>query len=269
MNFTAIAGSVLPRAICSAGSNRVATKRLSSASLRVKSSRRISKQSSRAGKNRRDRCVILLRQSSQRFTRLRPCWNLALMICRATATVRDNSDMFSPLHDDTDIRRKAVFADTHWSVVLSAGQGNNRDAAQALEQLCRTYWSPLYVYIRRRGYESHDAQDLTQEFFARLLEKNYLGVSNQQRGRFRTFLIAALNHFLANEWDRTKAEKRGGKVQFISLDAKTAEDCFVKDIIPDASAERLFERRWAITLLDQVLAKLREEMVAAGKEGVF
>src|SRR5437016_9005201 len=117
------------------------------------------------------------------------------------------------------------FATTHWSVVLAAGQVISPEAEAALENLCRTYWYPLYAYVRRQGHGPHDAQDLTQGFFARLLEKNYLGAVEREKGKFRSFLLASLNHFLANERDRNRAAKRGGGKPLISLD-DTAENLF-------------------------------------------
>jgi RNA polymerase sigma-70 factor (ECF subfamily) len=161
------------------------------------------------------------------------------------------------------------FADTHWSVVLMAGSNRSAEVAAALEQLCRTYWHPLYCYVRRRGFEMHDAQDLTQEFFARLLARNDLCAVNPAKGKFRSFLLASMNHFLANEWDRVKAAKRGGNCTFISLDDGTAETCYLAEAVIDPSAERMFERRWAVTMLDQAFVRLREECAAAGKADLF
>src|SRR6266550_3753205 len=116
-----------------------------------------------------------------------------------------------------------MFTTTHWSVVLAAGKGESKEADRALETLCRTYWWPLYAFVRRRGYAAHDAQDLTQEFFARLLEKNYLSAVDRNKGKFRSFLLASLEHFLANEWRNAHAQKRGGEFAFVSTDAESAE----------------------------------------------
>ena len=110
-----------------------------------------------------------------------------------------------------------MFATTHWSVILAATRSDTTRAQAALARLCQAYWYPLYAYVRRRGYEAHDAQDLTQEFFARLLEQNWLAQADRERGRFRTFLLAALSHFLANEWDKARTQKRGGGVQIVPL----------------------------------------------------
>ena len=118
---------------------------------------------------------------------------------------------------------QALFTTTHWSVILAAANQETPEAAAALERLCRTYWYPLYAYVRRRGYSPEDAQDLTQEFFLRLLRKNYLGQVDPGKGKFRSFLLAAINHFLANEWDRANAVKRGGRVTFLALDHDSAE----------------------------------------------
>ena len=138
-------------------------------------------------------------------------------------------------------------------------------AHQALETLCRNYWYPLYAYVRRQGHNAHDAQDLTQAFFARLLEKNYLADVQREKGRFRSFLLASLKHFLANEWDREQALKRGGGKRLIALDEDSAESRYKLEPKDDLSADKIYERRWALTLLDQVLAKLRGEFECDGK----
>jgi len=161
------------------------------------------------------------------------------------------------------------FATTHWSVVLTAGRRDSMQARDALARLCRTYWYPLYAYVRRQGHSPHDAQDLTQEFFARLLAKNYLGDVDRSKGRFRSFLLASLKHFLANEWDKAKARKRGGGQTFVPLEADTAETRYSLEPIDALSADKIFERRWALTLLEQALARLREEHVATGKVALF
>jgi RNA polymerase sigma-70 factor (ECF subfamily) len=161
------------------------------------------------------------------------------------------------------------FHTTHWSVVLAAGDAASTDAEDALERLCCVYWYPLYVYVRRRGYSAEDAQDLTQEFFKRLFERNDLDAVHPQKGRFRCFLLASMNHFLANEWDRWSAEKRGGKVKFISLDEESPESRYAKEGVPDFNALRAFERRWAIVLLNEAMARLRAETRAAGKGALF
>jgi RNA polymerase sigma-70 factor (ECF subfamily) len=165
--------------------------------------------------------------------------------------------------------RHAWFATTHWSVVLAARQGDSSVVAAALEKLCRTYWYPLYAFLRREGRSPHDAQDLTQEFFARLLQGRFLENVGPQKGKFRSFLLAALKHFLCDEWDKARAAKRGGGQAFISLDDHHAEELYLREPDRGAPAEQVFERRWALTLLGQALARLREEFAAAGKAREF
>lgn len=161
--------------------------------------------------------------------------------------------------------KAAAFSTTHWSVVLTAGQDNLEGAAVALEQLCRKYWHPIYAFIRRRGSGPHEAEDLTQGFFAHLLEMETLKKADQRKGKFRTFLLAALTKFLSNEWDKRQTLKRGGRSQIISLDEAQAEELYHLEPVEPASPEKLFDRRWAATLLDGVLARLREEYRAGGK----
>jgi RNA polymerase sigma-70 factor (ECF subfamily) len=164
---------------------------------------------------------------------------------------------------------RVSFDTTRWSVVAAAGNRVSPDAAAALETLCRAYWYPLYAYVRRKGLSSADAQDVTQEFFCRLIEKNYLEAADRSRGSFRSFLLASINHLLANEWDKARALKRGGGHQIISLDAEEAEGRFAHEAAVNDSAEKAFDRRWAVTLLDRALACLREEFTAAGKLAQF
>src|SRR5882724_4375814 len=161
------------------------------------------------------------------------------------------------------------FATTHWSVVLAARHKDSPEADAALAELCRTYWYPLYAFVRRKGYSPHDAQDLTQSFFARLLEKNYVAHADRERGRFRTFLLAALNHFLADEWDKTQRLKRGGSREIISFDAASAEERYRMEPIDQLDAAKLYERRWVTTLFDQVLARLEDESRDSGKGQLF
>jgi RNA polymerase sigma-70 factor (ECF subfamily) len=163
----------------------------------------------------------------------------------------------------------AGFALTHWSVVLAAGRSDSTQARDALERLCRTYWFPIYAFVRRQGHSPHDAQDLTQEFFARLLAKHYLADADRAKGRFRSFLLASLKHFLANEWDKARAQKRGGGQVMIPIDIKTAETSCGFEPADDSTPDKIFERRWALTLLDQVLRRLRDEYVRDGKERLF
>ena len=161
------------------------------------------------------------------------------------------------------------FATTHWSVVFLAGQEGSAQAAEAVEKLCRTYWYPLYAYVRRCGSDMHEAQDLTQEFFARLLAGHYLGQVDRQKGKFRSFLLAAMKHFLAKEWARAKALKRGGGQALMPLDALSAETRYRLEPADPITPEKVFERRWALTLLDHVLARLSGEYAAADKCGQF
>ncbi len=162
-----------------------------------------------------------------------------------------------------------MFVTTHWSVVLSARRKDSPQSAAALETLCRTYWYPLYAYVRRQGHPPPDAQDLTQEFFARLLQKDYLKAAAREKGRFRTFLIVALKRFLANEWDRARAQKRGGGQPLLSLDTELAEQRYRIEPVEGATADRVFERRWALTLLDHTMTRLREEFATGGKVAEF
>jgi RNA polymerase sigma-70 factor (ECF subfamily) len=161
------------------------------------------------------------------------------------------------------------FRTTHWSVVLLAARGATPGADAAMERLCRTYWYPLYAYVRRRGCSAEDGQDLTQEFFARLVKKDYLDNVGPAKGKFRSFLLSALNHFLANEYDRAKAQKRGGGQVPISLDAAAAEGMFALEPVCDLTPDKIFEQRWAATLLDKAIARLREEYTQAQKQALF
>jgi RNA polymerase sigma factor (sigma-70 family) len=162
-----------------------------------------------------------------------------------------------------------VFLTTRWTEVFQAAQSSSPVGAAALENLCRKYWYPLYAYVRREGVPPHDAQDLTQAFFARFLERNYLAQVDPARGKFRSFLLASLKHFLANEWDRLRAQKRGGKAQIISLDEQTAEARYLLEPRDETTAEKIFERRWALTILEEVLVRLEAECAAAGKADQF
>jgi RNA polymerase sigma factor (sigma-70 family) len=158
------------------------------------------------------------------------------------------------------------FATTHWSMVVSAGGSHAPEASRALAVLCENYWFPLYAFVRRAGYSAEDAQDLTQEFFVRLLAKNYLAVADRQRGRFRSFLLGAMKHFLANERRRQGAQKRGGNRPLLSLDICSGENRYsLIEPVDNMTPERLYEKRWALTLLDLVLSRLREEFRTAGK----
>ena len=163
-----------------------------------------------------------------------------------------------PESDRAGDNHPAQFATTHWSVVLAAGGRNSNEQPEALEKLCRTYWYPLYAYIRRRGAGPEDAKDLTQEFFTRLLQKNYPAQADRAKGKFRSFLLLTLNHFLADEFDKASTRKRGGGQVFISLDQDAAEGRYRQELADDLSPERLFERRWAQSILEQALGRLRK-----------
>ena len=162
-----------------------------------------------------------------------------------------------------------VFATTHWSVVLAAGHSSVPGAQEALETLCRSYWYPLYVYVRGQGQSPHDAQDLTQEFFARLLEKKYLRLADPYRGKFRAFLLKSLKHFLVNEWEKARTQKRGGGQCAIPLDADIAESRYAAEPVQALTLDQVYEKRWAVTLIEAVLARLRENYEAAGRLPVF
>lgn len=165
---------------------------------------------------------------------------------------------------------KGVFATTHWSVVLAAGEENTPQSLASLEQLCRTYWYSLYAYVRRRGYGHEDAQDLTQGFIAQLLARKSFARVDPSRGRFRSFLLAGLNYFLVDERIRAQAQKRGGGQETLSfVDAQEADARYHLEPVDDSSPDKLFERRWALTLLGQVLARLEQEFCAAGKADLF
>lgn len=166
-------------------------------------------------------------------------------------------------------RQNNVFGTTRWSVVLAAKQRSSPDSSAALEELCRTYWYPLYVYVRRRGYSRDDAADLNQAFFAHLLEKNGFASVERSKGKFRAFLIASMKHFLANEWDKLQAEKRGGGNMPVSIDRCAAEASYQLEPTDTFTAERAFQRRWALTLLDCIFGKLKAEYVANGKSELF
>ncbi len=162
-----------------------------------------------------------------------------------------------------------VFATTHWSLVVAAGDKGSPQAAAALAELCRSYWYPLYAYVRRKGYPLHDAQDLTQEFFARLLERNDFRMADRRRGRFRSFLLGALEHFLAKEWRRARSQKRGGGRKPVSWEAGDAEGRYEMEAPGDWTAERVFERRWALTVLERAMAALRAEYEAGDRLDQF
>jgi RNA polymerase sigma factor (sigma-70 family) len=162
----------------------------------------------------------------------------------------------------------AVFTTTHWSVVLEA-RGDSPAAAAALEKLCRIYWWPLYGFVRRQGYKPVEAQDLTQAFFARLLERRDLETVRRERGRLRSYLLASIKNFLSKARDREMTAKRGGGRPLISLDDLLAREHIDQEPADKLSADRIYERRWALTLLEQVMVRLRSEYEALGKLPLF
>lgn len=162
-----------------------------------------------------------------------------------------------------------VFVTTHWSVVLAAAQPGNAQARIAVEQLCRGYWYPLYAYVRRRGYLPPDAQDLTQGFFSRLLEGNWLARADRNKGRFRTFLLTAMERFLANEWDKAHALRRGGGQPPLSLQLDTGETRYNAEPVDPRTPEQAFERSWALALLGQVVQQLEQEYRSQNRADLF
>jgi RNA polymerase sigma factor (sigma-70 family) len=165
---------------------------------------------------------------------------------------------------------RAAFVTTHWTAVVAAGRADASDARAALEHLCQTYWHPIYAYIRRSGQPPEDAKDLTQAFFARLLERNLIARADRDRGRFRSFLLASLKHFLAHEWEKSRTLKRGGAVRFEPLQFDTAEIRFTQPAAAMVDTpDRAFDRQWALALLDTVLARLQSEYADAGRARLF
>jgi RNA polymerase sigma-70 factor (ECF subfamily) len=157
------------------------------------------------------------------------------------------------------------FATTRWSQVIAAGAQPEADTGDALARLCEAYWHPLYAYVRRCGYDPDAACDLTQAFFAKLLEKRFLRDADPARGRFRSFLLAAMRHFLSNERDRISAEKRGGRVAIVPMEIETAEGIYTREIPDNETPDVVFERRWALTTLERALERLRAEFARSGK----
>jgi RNA polymerase sigma-70 factor (ECF subfamily) len=164
----------------------------------------------------------------------------------------------------------AGFAATRWTLVLTAARGNaSAVATDALAELCRVYWYPLYAYLRRRGHDPHDAEDLTQGFFAHLLARQFLAEVDREKGKFRSFLLVSLKNFLADERDRAQAQKRGGGRSTIPLDGLAAESRYCLEPAHDLTPEKMFEKQWALSLLEQVLSRLHDEMTADGKAALF
>lgn len=165
--------------------------------------------------------------------------------------------------------RPTSFQTTHWSVILAAGQDGDTKTATALERLCQTYWFPIYAYLRRQNHDSHEAQDLTQAFFAHLLERDRLRSVHPDKGKFRSFLIAALKNFLVNEHDKRQCLKRGGQFTFIPLDVENGETRYHLEPFHELTPDKAFERTWALATLDAVLRRLRDEYTADGKAELF
>ena len=166
-----------------------------------------------------------------------------------------NPDAFTP----KPAARGSAFPTTQWSVVLHVGAESESKVRAALETLCRQYWYPLYVFVRRQGRAHHEAEDCTQEFLARLLDTAGMAHARPERGRFRTFLLTALRNFLTNEWHREHAAKRGGGQAMLSLDLEKAEERFTHEPVdPGLTPEQAFDRSWAHDLIDHALAELRE-----------
>lgn len=177
--------------------------------------------------------------------------------------------MFSAQPNESSDAPRDIFVTTRWTVVLQAGRRSSPHSDRALADLCQQYWYPLYAYVRRRVNSREDAEDLTQGFFASFLAKNYLEGLSAERGKFRAFLLAALKHFLANEWDKAGRQKRGGGVQHLSLDWQQADERFHFEPPDHATPDRLFDREWALALLERVIQRLQTECVAQGRAELF
>ena len=171
--------------------------------------------------------------------------------------------------DDRSRGKSPRFATTRWSVVVSAGQQSSPDSQRALESLCEVYWYPLYIYVRRRVADVNEAQDLTQAFFAELLEKNYVGSATPDRGRFRAFLLTALKHYLSKQWEKGRAQKRGGGHVPISLDYQAADSSLTIEPASGLTPEQLYDQQWAIALLGQIMERLRSESEKSARTDQF
>jgi RNA polymerase sigma-70 factor (ECF subfamily) len=170
---------------------------------------------------------------------------------------------------DPGFRSDGRFATTHWSVVLAAGQPDSSRYQQALEALCQTYWFPLYAFLRRQGHNSHQAEEYTQAFFMYLLEKKCVASADRKRGKFRSFLLATLKHVLTDERDRLQAKKRGGAHKILSLDIEDAETRYSFEPADELTPEKLFEKSWALTVLDRTVARLKDEFSSIEKLELF
>lgn len=191
------------------------------------------------------------------------CCNVALFT--SARSTKCMSDIVQPLHASGG----EWFASTHWSVVLAARDKDVGPASEALEKLCRAYWPPLYAFIRRQGHAEAEAQDLTQEFFLRLIDGDLLQHLRHQRGKFRSFLLTLLKHFLLEQRGKARAQKRGGDKIVVSLDQANEEGTYLHELVDGLSPDQLFERRWAQTLFQVAIDQLREEYVQAGREALF
>lgn len=174
-----------------------------------------------------------------------------------------------PVPGDNSAHARSDFRTTHWTVVLDAAHLDTSYRQTALAALCQTYWYPLYAFVRRQGRNPHEAEDLTQDFFARLIEKNGLASVRPENGRFRSFLLASLKNFLANDWDRNHTAKRGGQFAIVSWEDQSAEDRYLREPSHNATPEKVFEQSWALTVIDTVLQQLRREYSDAGKAPIF
>ncbi len=161
------------------------------------------------------------------------------------------------------------FTTTHWSVVLTAGNQSSPDYTRALSALCQTYWYPLYAYLRRWGCDREQAEDYTQGFFASLMERQSIGEADPKRGKFRSFLLVSLKHFLSDQFDRTEAQKRGSGKKVLSLDIEDGETRYHCEPADNLSPEKLFERYWALEVLKQAMTRLKDEFATANKQHLF
>lgn len=197
-----------------------------------------------------------------------PSHSIMMSYPAAGGIIRDMSPAFpTPLNEYSapDAGQPRAFATTRWSLVAAAGGGSPEDRRLALAELCQSYWYPLYAYVRRRGHSADESQELTQEFFLQLIEKDSFRVAERQRGKFHSFLLASLNHFLANQWRDARAQKRGGGRPLLSLDFAAGESRYRAEPAHDLTPERVFERRWALELLERALARLRDNYERLGK----
>jgi RNA polymerase sigma-70 factor (ECF subfamily) len=162
-----------------------------------------------------------------------------------------------------------TFATTHWSVVLNARSEDSSQALVAIEKLARAYWYPLYAYIRRKGHDAHTAEDLTQEFFARVISRNFFARVDRTKGRFRSWLLGAMNHFLAHEWEKARAQKRGGGATLIPLDEAQANERYERHLAVETAPEKFFDQQWALTMLERAATRLRATYLAEGRPEMY